>query len=315
MNAGATMVSIVYDAFGNRVAKTVNGITTKYLVDDLNPTGYAQVLDELSGGAVMRTYTYGLQRISQRQIVNSTWTPSFYSFDGGANVRQLTNSAGAVTDTYDYDAFGNDINHAGSTPNNYLYRGEQYDPDLGLYYLRARYYNPQTGRFMSRDPEDGKANEPASLHKYLYASGDPTNRLDPGGRGDTMEFPLIVGKISASAVVIAGLKVASAAVACALIWEGTKTYAETVAGPFGKVVMVAPCVWLGIPDPWTLRKWLDDYLDNTPSPPLPPNPSCGPQYENDLNTCRQVKKASCYAAAMARYAACLAGTQIPPFNF
>ena len=47
------------------------------------------------------------------------------------------------------------------------YRGEQYDPDLGLYYLRARYYNPATGRFLSRDPEDGKASDPASLHKYL----------------------------------------------------------------------------------------------------------------------------------------------------
>jgi uncharacterized protein RhaS with RHS repeats len=51
----------------------------------------------------------------------------------------------AVTDTYDYDAFGNKINSTGATPNNYLYRGEQFDPDLGLYYLRARYYNPLTG--------------------------------------------------------------------------------------------------------------------------------------------------------------------------
>jgi RHS repeat-associated protein len=60
--------------------------------------------------------------------------------------------------------------------------GEQYDPDLGLYYLRARYYNPATGRFLSRDPEDGKAKDPASLHKYLYAGGDPINRIDPQGR-------------------------------------------------------------------------------------------------------------------------------------
>jgi uncharacterized protein RhaS with RHS repeats len=56
----------------------------------------------------------------------------------------------AVTDTYDYDAFGNKINSTGTTPNNFLYRGEMYDSDLGLYYLRARYYNPLTGRFMGR---------------------------------------------------------------------------------------------------------------------------------------------------------------------
>jgi RHS repeat-associated protein len=165
------------------VAKTVNGVTTQYLVeDDVNPTGYPQVLDELAGSTVTRTYTYGLQRISEDQLISSVWTPSFYSYDGGGNVRQLTNSAGAVTDTYEYDAFGNDINHTGTTPNNYLYRGEQFDSDLGLYYLRARQYNPATGRFMSRDPEDGDPDEPASLHKYLYADGEPVNLADPTGR-------------------------------------------------------------------------------------------------------------------------------------
>jgi RHS repeat-associated protein len=61
--------------------------------------------------------------------------------------------------------------------------GEQYDPDLGLYYLRARYYNPATGRFLSRDPLDGKAIDPKTLHKYLYAGGDPINKIDPTGKG------------------------------------------------------------------------------------------------------------------------------------
>ncbi len=135
-------VTITYDGDGNRVAKTVSGVTTTYLVDDLNPTGYPQVMDELTGGAVSRTYTYGLQRIAQDQVINSAWTPSFYGYDGGGNVRKLTSTAGTITDTYDYDAFGNKINSTGSTPNNMLYRGEELDPDLGLYYLRARYMNP-----------------------------------------------------------------------------------------------------------------------------------------------------------------------------
>ena len=188
MNVSGTVVSIVYDAFGNRVAKTVNGVTTKYLVEDnVNPTGYPQVVDELTNGVLTRTYTYGLQRISEGQIVNGAWTPSFYGYDGGGSVRQLTNAAGAVTDTYEYDAFGNEINHTGTTPNNYLYRGEQYDQDLGLYYLRARYYNPATGRFLSRDPNAGYIDQPATLHKYLYANGDPVDGLDPTGRGDVGE--------------------------------------------------------------------------------------------------------------------------------
>ena len=181
MNGGA--VQPLYDGDGNRVAKSVNGVVTRYLVDELNPTGYPQVIDELNGsGIVTRTYTYGLQRISEDQVVNNAWTPSFYSYDGTGSVRQLTNTAGAVTDTYEYDAFGNQISHTGSTPNNYLYRGEQWDSDLGLYYLRARFYNPMTDRFVSRDPDDGDLTDPATLHKYLYASGDPVNLKDPTGR-------------------------------------------------------------------------------------------------------------------------------------
>ena len=159
-------------------------VTTRYLVDDLNPTGLPQVVEEVVNGAVTRQYTYGLQRISQQQFMNNTWTPSFYVYDGGGSVRQLTNSEGVVTDEYEYDAYGNSFTKTGNTPNNYLYRGEQYDSDLGLYYLRARYYNPNTGRFMSRDPEDGDSFDPKSLHKYLYAGGDPVNGWDATGKNE-----------------------------------------------------------------------------------------------------------------------------------
>ena len=210
ISMGST-VAVVYDGDGNRVSKTVSGVTTKYLLDDLNPTGYAQVVDELTGGAVTRTYTYGLQRIGQDQVISSTWTPSFYGYDGSGNVRQLTNSAGAVTDTYEYDAFGNKINSTGTTPNNMLYRGEQYDSDLGLYYLRARFYNPLTGRFLSRDlgpgddadddsddsggsvgmdvtdSEGHDLTDPRNLHAYVYANGDPVNYGDPTGQAASAE--------------------------------------------------------------------------------------------------------------------------------
>jgi len=68
-----------------------------------------------------------------------------------------------------------------------FFRGEQYDSDLGLYYLRARYYNPLTGRFLSRDPEEGNKFYPKALHKYLYASGDPVNAFDPTGKDSILE--------------------------------------------------------------------------------------------------------------------------------
>jgi RHS repeat-associated protein len=181
MNKGA--VTLVYDGDGNRVAKTVGSATTQYLVDDLNPTGYAQVVEEIGANGVQRRYTYGFQRISQTQLLNGAWTTSFYGYDGFGSVRQLTDPTGAVTDTYDYDAWGNAVNVTGSTPNVYRYRGEQYDPDLNLYYLRARYFNPLTGRFLSRDPETGRINVPAALHKYLYAGANPVSFEDPSGEG------------------------------------------------------------------------------------------------------------------------------------
>jgi len=72
-----------------------------------------------------------------------------------------------------------------------LYRGEQFDSDLGLYYLRARWYNPATGRFMTRDPYQGSIYDPASLHRYNYAHANPANFIDPSGRASAAEYVLL----------------------------------------------------------------------------------------------------------------------------
>jgi RHS repeat-associated protein len=63
----------------------------------------------------------------------------------------------------------------------YLYAGEQIDPDLGLYFLRARYLNQDKGRFWNQDTYEGMNEEPLSLHKYLYCHADPVNGVDPSG--------------------------------------------------------------------------------------------------------------------------------------
>ena len=177
-NSGAA--TYVYDGDGNRVRKTVSGVTTYYLIDDRNPSGYAQVLEELTtiGSTPSRLYSYGLNLISQRQ---SSGTTSFYGYDGNGNTRFLTAANGTISDTYAYDAFGTLLTSTGTTPNNYLYTGEQYDPNLGFYYLRARYLNPGTGRFWTRDSFDGNSQDPLSLHKYLYAENDPVDNVDWSG--------------------------------------------------------------------------------------------------------------------------------------
>jgi RHS repeat-associated protein len=181
-------VTVVYDGDGSRVKETVAGVTTSYLVADQNPTGYAQVLDELQNGAVTRTYSYGLELINERQSISGTLTTSFYGYDGHCSVRFLTDSTGSITDTYDYDAFGNLISSTGTTPNNYLFAGEQFDPALGIYYNRARYYDQRQGRFWTMDTFEGGPHDPLSLHKYLYASGNPITGIDPTGHDDIGEL-------------------------------------------------------------------------------------------------------------------------------
>ena len=197
-------ISIVYDGRGsgfvltnpelkisNRVQKTVAGVITKYLVDDRNPTGYAQVYTETTGSTT-RLYVLGLGLVAERFSGGSTIT-RYYDYDGHGSVRALTDTTGAVTDTYDYDAFGNLIHSTGSSPNNYLFAGEQLDPDLHLYYNRARYLNTSTGRFWSMDLFEGNNLDPLSLHKYVYSRASPVDRADPSGNDDLAEVSAAQG--------------------------------------------------------------------------------------------------------------------------
>jgi RHS repeat-associated protein len=115
------------------------------------------------------------------------------------SVRALTDLGGAVTDRYDYDAFGNLVARAGTTANVYLFNSQQLDSALGFYYLRARYYDPVTGRFASRDPWVGNDFDPASLHPYTYAHNNPVNMHDPTGQMTLLELgfvSVIVGTIA-----------------------------------------------------------------------------------------------------------------------
>jgi RHS repeat-associated protein len=192
-------VEMGYDGDGNHVLKTVstatNTVTTFYVLDDLNPTGYPQVLEEHCSHpptppTLQAVFAYGHTRLTQDRLSDDgsgapAWTASVYGYDGHHNVRYLTDLAGNVTDTYDYDAFGSLLGQSclsdRPTPNPYRFTGEEYDADLGLYYLRARYHNPDTGRFWTPDTFEGFGSDPASLHKYTYCGNDPVNCVDPTG--------------------------------------------------------------------------------------------------------------------------------------
>ena len=186
----AGTVNYGYDFDGNRVTRTMGATEVNYLVDKNNLTGLPQVLEEHDdSGNLLASYDYGTDLFStSRAGVNS-----FYHNDLHGSTRLLTDDAEAVTDRYGYEGYGNLVSSSGSTTNDYLYTGEQFDPDAGLYYLRARYYDPIAGRFISRDPFQGEQLDPRSLHPYLYAHADPLNMLDPTG-----QFSLISISISLS---------------------------------------------------------------------------------------------------------------------
>ncbi len=186
-------ITLQYDGDGNRVRKTVGGLATQYLMSEANPTGYAQVIEEVVSGQAQRVYTYGHTLLSQNRLSGGA---SFYEYDAGRTVRQLFDSAGAVTDSFEYDAFGNLIGRTGTTPNNYLYRGEQFDADLGFYYQRARYYDQQRGRFRTMDLFLGYPKKPTTLHKYLYTGGDSVNFIDPLGLATATEYGQSGGSVA-----------------------------------------------------------------------------------------------------------------------
>ncbi len=177
-----------YDYAGNRIAKISEGEYTKYLLDVNGELTY--VLAEMNYDGMEKCfYTRGDELISQERDGKK----SYYVYDGHGSVRALADESGKVTDKYVYDAFGNLISSVGSTKNDFLFCGEQFDPVTGLYYLRARYMNPSVGRFITMDSYEGSIDDPVSLHKYLYANANPVSNSDPSGYKNVMEFQVTTG--------------------------------------------------------------------------------------------------------------------------
>jgi RHS repeat-associated protein len=202
---GAKVISYAYDPNGiRRAQEEVEGAIrkrTEYLVDPNQ--SYAQVLEEwgASGTAsgslldesLAKTYIFGDDLISQTQVaLGGAATNSFYHYDGLGTTRALSDSAGVVTDRNSYTAFGeNDPGDtSGSTDNNFKYTGEQLDPNLGFYYLRARYMSPTTGALVSQDSYMGKADRPLTLNKLIYANDNPVSFTDPSGKFSLLEVSI-----------------------------------------------------------------------------------------------------------------------------
>ncbi len=194
VNNGSIVIS--YDGDGNRLSKKVGSTNTYYLVDDRNPSGYAQVVEEWTavGGTtnLALVYNYGMGLINQRAPGAST---NYFVGDGHGSTRLLVDTGGNVVNAFAYDAYGTLIASNATAQTTYLYCAEQFDADLGFYYLRARYLNPASGRFWTMDTFEGIPFEPRTLHKYLYCGANPVNHTDPGGHDEsgTLAGTLTVG--------------------------------------------------------------------------------------------------------------------------
>ena len=189
---GEMTASYKYNASGLRYEKTVNGETINHVWDG-NKQIVADVIDNQFYEA--DCYIRGTNLVAKYNYWNGKKTEyTYYTQNAHGDVVNLTDKDGKVTKSYRYDAFGVEKNIDENDTNAFRYCGEYYDKETATVYLRARYYNPSTGRFISRDSYVGKNEEPLSLNRYTYCYNNPIISIDPSGMAksnpwDTLPYP------------------------------------------------------------------------------------------------------------------------------
>jgi RHS repeat-associated protein len=165
----------VYDPFERRVEKVAGGTTYSYAHDR-----EAIVRETRTGGTVLK-YVHGPGLDEPLAREDSGGALEYYHADAIGSVLQRTNQAGAVIHSYRYDAWGSP--EIGASEPGYAFTAREWDPEVGLYYYRARYYDANVSRFLSEDPA-GFADGP---NRYTYVRNQPANRIDPTGRQSKAE--------------------------------------------------------------------------------------------------------------------------------
>ena len=195
-----------YDGDGNRILQQVTTGSYQYLNDVA--TRLPVALNE-NGPDGNIDYAFGLSLLSE----DVGGKDFYYQFDGIGSVVTVTNHAGAHQANYNYDPWGQNIQptvppiglDALGTENKVKFTGEALDPQTNLYYLRARYYDPAIGRFISKDPLTGSANFPLSHNRYAYALANPLALADPSGLAATPSGDLSGGGFVRSGAIISTL--------------------------------------------------------------------------------------------------------------
>jgi len=169
-NSGRT-VTFKYDPFGRRIYKSSNPGTFIYAYDG---TGIVETVN--ASGGVLARYSQG-PIIDEPLAEQQSDTTDYYDADGNGSITSLTNVTGALAQTYTFDSYGNTTNSSGSLTNFFQYNAREFDTETGLYFYRARYYDPTAGRFLREDPLRFRA----GINFYAYVGNGPTNVRDPFG--------------------------------------------------------------------------------------------------------------------------------------
>lgn len=170
-----TQVSYAYDGDGMMITRYSGSETTRFYLDGVH------AINEGNGAGIVTASMFRGAGTNIGRKVGSEPITYYLNDNHGDVVGVTAHGTDELVSTYDYDAFGVLTGRTGSLYNPYLYAGEYYDFTIQQYYLRARFYSPRLGRFITRDTYEGSAWQPWTQNLYSYVYNNPVNFVDPTG--------------------------------------------------------------------------------------------------------------------------------------
>ncbi|NLK96418.1 MAG: DNRLRE domain-containing protein [Clostridiales bacterium] len=204
-------ISYKYNSEGNRIGKTVNGVTTDYTLDGDNviyeEINYGNSTDKIN-------YNYSNGELVGFNLNNAEF---YYEKNVQRDIIGIIDESGKIITTYVYDSWGKLISISGNKEigekNQYRYRGYRYDTETGLYYLNSRYYNPEWGRFINADAAVGQVGNIQGYNMFQYCFNNPVNMDDPSGQWPKLSTIFTVVAVAAAVVAVAAVVVVTAGAA------------------------------------------------------------------------------------------------------
>ena len=157
------------------------GYTLTEYINDINRENTEVLAEYGADEKVRQAYTYGESGIGERVSVDKSEESSYYLYDGRNSVTGILTETANLTNSYQYDPYGNLTSGTADGVNYYGYNGESTNVKTGLQYLRARYYNAENGTFTTEDSDLGTTENPLTRNRYDYTTNNPLNYSDPTG--------------------------------------------------------------------------------------------------------------------------------------